>query len=339
MFKAPSAISRNEVNTADRPPLYSPVIWSLDTIIKVLNSSTKEIFCLENIRQKYMPNPNAIQEKRQKVYSEMIKTCSSEIYANGDFHDITADTVATLFDIIDREFCGNAITDVFRLEKHHIIFRLVGDDELHNSAATFTSVEYDHYFSVNKDMLLRAFDKVEAYGAVMVCGCCCYTRLEVLQRIFEHELVHLLVFSNWSNLLHGDEFVAISRGFFGHMNYSHGLPVAYDDIYGDACHPYLYLEKGAPIAPEYSRAERAPANPAPYKNGEKIIVTFFSDVQPSAAPSTSYNEKGTQPQRMEVDTTVGRSPSVMSQPGEASRMSQDIFGSTENYDYTGANFD
>lgn len=59
---------------------------------------------------------------------------------------------------------------------------------------------------------------------VMACGLPCPDRLTALQRVFEHELVHLaewLAFDTSSCA--GDRFAAIAQGLFGHRARFHGL--------------------------------------------------------------------------------------------------------------------
>lgn len=60
---------------------------------------------------------------------------------------------------------------------------------------------------------------------VSVCGHDCYTRLAALLRVFEHELSHLLCFSNHFTLedSHGPEFKAVVYAFFRHLDTTHRL--------------------------------------------------------------------------------------------------------------------
>lgn len=62
------------------------------------------------------------------------------------------------------------------------------------------------------------------HRTVTACGLECRDRLEALQRIFEHELVHLAEFLAWgASNCKGARFREITRGFFGHRAHTHAL--------------------------------------------------------------------------------------------------------------------
>jgi predicted SprT family Zn-dependent metalloprotease len=60
-----------------------------------------------------------------------------------------------------------------------------------------------------------------------VCGLECYSRLECLVRALQHELCHLIVFTNWLDYedAHDINFKAVASCFFGHKACTHGLPI------------------------------------------------------------------------------------------------------------------
>src|SRR5262249_19851815 len=100
-----------------------------------------------------------------------------------------------------------------------------------------TRVEYE--ITVSTTLLFNTFQNVDR--KVTVGGLECRDRLEALQRIFEHELLHLAEFLGWgrSNCRAGN-FHALSRRIFAHEGVFHDLVtpreeagVAYGIVAGD----------------------------------------------------------------------------------------------------------
>jgi len=59
---------------------------------------------------------------------------------------------------------------------------------------------------------------------IHVCGCLCHDRLEAAQRIFEHELCHLVEFLvRRKSSCRGKPFQHLARGLFGHQDHRHRL--------------------------------------------------------------------------------------------------------------------
>ena len=64
----------------------------------------------------------------------------------------------------------------------------------------------------------------EADRTITVCGCECRDRLEALQRVFEHELVHLCEQLCWNQSdCRGVRFQEIAARFFRHRAHTHSL--------------------------------------------------------------------------------------------------------------------
>ena len=63
----------------------------------------------------------------------------------------------------------------------------------------------------------------------MVTGIRCSSRLDALQRIFEHEMIHLAEMLVWEDSsCAGARFKGIARRWFGHTESTHRLPTALD---------------------------------------------------------------------------------------------------------------
>jgi len=115
---------------------------------------------------------------------------------------------------------------VFKFHKRLLEFRVVGDTVLPTQAGSFSRSGIRHFISISGAMLERAFTPAFPHPPT-VCGMACFDRLDCLVRVMEHEMVHLIVYTNWSvcEEPHGEEFISVSRAFFRHISSTHGLPV------------------------------------------------------------------------------------------------------------------
>lgn len=76
--------------------------------------------------------------------------------------------------------------------------------------------------AVSAVLLFQSFRDAER--TVRVTGIECRDRLEALQRIFEHELIHLIEFLVWdASQCSANRFQSIASGFFGHTDHRHQL--------------------------------------------------------------------------------------------------------------------
>ncbi len=83
--------------------------------------------------------------------------------------------------------------------------------------------ERQYAISFSAPILFRSFsDPSEA--PLIACGLTCRDRLEALQRIMEHEIIHLLEMMLWDDSsCSRARFQSISRRFFGHTAHKHQL--------------------------------------------------------------------------------------------------------------------
>jgi hypothetical protein len=71
-------------------------------------------------------------------------------------------------------------------------------------------------------MLFQAFN--QDHRPVAVNGLPCTDRLQAMQRIFEHELIHLVELIAWGNSsCRGERFHALAQRIFGHTERTHRL--------------------------------------------------------------------------------------------------------------------
>ena len=119
----------------------------------------------------------------------------------------------------------------------------------------------NYEISVSTTLLFSTFQNVER--EVIVGGLRCHDRLEALQRIFEHELLHLAEFLGWGrSSCSAENFHTLSRRIFAHEGVSHDLvtpreqaAIAFDVRVGDQvsfdsrARPTTVASTGSPAAP------------------------------------------------------------------------------------------
>ena len=143
-----------------------------------------------------------------------------------DEHNFTAihpTDLETLFRAYDRRFLEGFLRE--RLAEGDLSFRL---STRMTRAAGKTSCRpgphgRTHYeVAISTEMLFHGFDEDEA--PVDVVGLPCATRLEALQRVFEHELVHLVEFvGTGTSNCKAPPFQELAHRLFRHRHHTHTL--------------------------------------------------------------------------------------------------------------------
>ena len=142
--------------------------------------------------------------RARRVYEAMLEQ-SAQIRA-ANFTVIGTDDLERMFDLYDREFFRGLLGEMLMEDwAHPMAFRL--SRRLTRAAGqTMRQVRrvpvagrmaerVDYEISVSTTLLFSTFQNVER--EVIVGGLLCHDRLEALQRIFEHELLHLAEFLGW----------------------------------------------------------------------------------------------------------------------------------------------
>ena len=167
-----------------------------------------------------------------------------------NFTVIGTDDLERLFGLYDREFFRGLLGEMLLEDRAHpMSFRLsrrltraAGQTmrQVRRVPVAGTMTErVDYEISVSTTLLFSTFQNVER--DVIVGGLNCHDRLEALQRIFEHELLHLAEFLSWGrSSCSAENFHALSRRIFAHEGVSHDLvtpreqaAIAFDVRVGD----------------------------------------------------------------------------------------------------------
>jgi hypothetical protein len=174
---------------------------------------------------------NDVEARVGRIYEAML--AQSPQIRESNFRMIGTDDLERLFGWYDREFFRGRLGEMLLEDcAHPVSFRL---SRRLVSAAGQTirrvhrvqedgkvAARVDYEITVSATLLFNTFQNVER--AVTVGGRACRDRLEALQRIFEHELLHLAEFLGWGRSnCRADNFHALSRRIFAHEGAFHDL--------------------------------------------------------------------------------------------------------------------
>jgi hypothetical protein len=176
-------------------------------------------------------SPEEVEVRGRRIHEAM--RAESPHVRESDFTVIGTDDLDRLFVWYDREFFRGRLAEMLVEDRAYpVLFRLsrrlvraAGQTirqvrRVPNSVKPAVKVEYE--ITVSATLLYSTFKDVER--TVTVGGRVCRDRLEALQRIFEHELLHLAEFLGWGRSnCRADNFHALSRRIFAHEGAFHDL--------------------------------------------------------------------------------------------------------------------
>jgi hypothetical protein len=172
-----------------------------------------------------------VARRSRRIYETMLDQSPQIRVAN--FTVIGTDDLERLFGLYDREFFRGLLGEMLLEDRAHpMSFRLsrrltraAGQTmrQVRRVPVAGTMTErVDYEISVSTTLLFSTFQNVER--EVIVGGLVCRSRLESLQRIFEHELLHLAEFLGWGRSnCRADNYHALSRRIFAHEGAFHDL--------------------------------------------------------------------------------------------------------------------
>lgn len=148
-----------------------------------------------------------------------------------DFERIASDDLARLFGLYDRHFFDHWLSQTLKARGMPLRFRL-------SSTMTRTGGKTSRYrhrpggvvgcrfeIAIACRVLFMTFRDVPR--PVEVCGLTCKDRLEALQRILEHEIIHLTEMLTWGRSSCSDaRFKKLAADIFGHVDTRHALVTA-----------------------------------------------------------------------------------------------------------------
>ncbi len=164
---------------------------------------------------------NAIRQRLQEIHRDAL--AQSRFLRQANFQKISVDDLAFLFRAYDERFFAGLLRQTLGGRK--IVFRL---SQRMTSAGGKTSMFRLHTGEVSFEIAIAAGMLFNGFGendrTTTACGIACSDRLEALQRIFEHELIHLAEQMTWEvSNCRGARFQDIAARFFLHRAHTHNL--------------------------------------------------------------------------------------------------------------------
>lgn len=172
-----------------------------------------------------------VENRARRIYESMLSQ-SPQIRA-GNFTVIGTDDLQRLFGWYDSAFFRGRLGEMLHEDgAHPMAFRLsrrlvrAAGQTIRNVRRVKRdgkpALKIDYEITVSTTLLFNTFQNVER--TVTVGGLVCNDRLESLQRIFEHELLHLAEFLGWGRSnCRAENFNKLSRRIFAHEAAYHDL--------------------------------------------------------------------------------------------------------------------
>jgi hypothetical protein len=171
--------------------------------------------------------PKEITTRTHAIYAAILE--GSPYVRAANFTTLHSDDLETLFDLYDTSFFSGQCSSLVRAAHSALRFRISkrmtsagGKTTRERRRVATGSVQVVYEIAVSAVLLFHTFHDVER--PITVTGIRCRDRLEALQRVFEHELVHLVELLLWdrSNCEH-PRFQSIAARLFGHTANTHAL--------------------------------------------------------------------------------------------------------------------
>ena len=169
--------------------------------------------------------PEEIAVRTAAIHDKLLRT-SRHVRA-GNVQAIHPEDLQALFDEYDSGFfAGEVVKAVGKIPLHFRLSRRLtsaaGKTTQRKNRKALGSPVIDYEISISTTLLFQTFHDVDRL--VTATGVLCHDRLQALQRIFEHELLHLVEMLVWdhSNCA-ASRFQTIANGFFGHRAHTHQL--------------------------------------------------------------------------------------------------------------------
>ncbi len=218
-----------------------------------------------------------VEARKARIYDSLL--AQSPQVRDANFRLIGTDDLERLFNWYDREFFAGRLGEMLMEdEAHPMTFRLsrrlvsaAGQTirevrRMQRHGKPFAKVEYE--ITISATLLFNTFQEVDR--PVTVGGLVCRDRVEALQRIFEHELLHLAEFLAWGRSnCRADNFHRLSRRIFAHEGAYHDLitpgeqaRAAYDIRIGDHVSFEIDGRQHVGRVNRITRRERAGQRPA-----------------------------------------------------------------------------
>jgi hypothetical protein len=165
--------------------------------------------------------PDAIRATMAEIHATVLR--ESRTVTAGNFTRLSTADLGLLFRLYDQAFFAGAVRET--LGPSPLSFAL--SRRLTSAAGKTVRREYPdgttaYEIAASVTLLYETFR--DDHRPVVMSGLTCTDRLEALQRIFEHELTHLVeLLAYGTSSCSTDRFRSLALRFFGHTEHRHGL--------------------------------------------------------------------------------------------------------------------
>jgi hypothetical protein len=164
-----------------------------------------------------------IETRGREIHGSLLR--DSPYLDGSNFTRLHVQELRRMFNLYDRTFFGGRVQAA--LDETPLHFRL--SPRMTSAGGKTTRYHptrnrrYPYYvISVSTTLLFQSFQ--DASRPIVVTGRVCQDRLEALQRVFEHELVHLIEMLLWTDSsCSADRFQSMALRIFGHTDHRHEL--------------------------------------------------------------------------------------------------------------------
>ena len=174
--------------------------------------------------------PEVIATKTAAIYVAVLR--ESQHITQPNFQQISSDDLAHLFRLYDQHFFDGWLGQTVKAKADGpLVFRLssrmtrAGGKTIKREQRGPAGDGYCFEIAIASRMLFMTFGDVQR--PVTVCGLSCKDRLEALQRITEHEIIHLTELLAWGkSSCSARRFKKLAQNIFGHADTKHALVTA-----------------------------------------------------------------------------------------------------------------
>lgn len=181
---------------------------------------------LLNIVRRRQLSLAARQDAAHSVYQHMLT--NSRLCKNGNFKEICNSDLGLLFHVTDEQYFDGHVGRLCEQKASRpLSFRLSTRMTTSGGMTTMQTLKQRHSRSVEFEIAIATtplFATFQDETTALVSGLACKDRLEALQRIMEHEMVHLIEMLIWNDSNRSaNPFKTIVNRFFGHTESNHQL--------------------------------------------------------------------------------------------------------------------
>lgn len=177
---------------------------------------------------------DVIAEKNQAIAAALCDRSKNIRGAN--FEEITGEDVATLFALYDEQYFAGWLGRMIeqnspRPMRFRVSSRMTkagGKTTRRPIRGAFRKRRYAYEIAIATRLLFLSF--ADAQREVRIGGVACRSRIEALQRVMEHEIIHLIELLQWGqSSCNQPRFKKLIRNIFGHTEVRHDLVTPAED--------------------------------------------------------------------------------------------------------------